>query len=466
MKSDLSRFNSAPESEVLKQVFFIDDDEDIRLVVEQTLTLADMCIKCFASAEECLPLVHENWPGVIVTDLHMPSMDGMMLFRQLNELDPELPIILLTGHGDISTAVTAIRAGVYDYIEKPFSQTHFVDVIHRALEKRSLTLENRSLREEIFAQGAPGPRILGNTSVIKQLRRLVQQVMDAPADILLQGETGCGKELIARFLHEHSVRQAHPFVAINCGALPEALVESELFGHTQGAFTGASKSRKGKFEYANGGTLFLDEIESMPVNLQVKLLRVLEERQVERLGTNELIPIDIRVIAATKENLKKRSEEGLFRLDLYYRLNVVTINIPALRDRKEDILLLFQHFTSLAGARYGHEVIPLSLAQRQALLNHDWPGNVRELRNIAERYVLLGESAEFDIDGWGAISSSLIETEKLTSKVEAYERALLEDALIRHQGRLKTVMDELGLARKTLYDKLKKHGLNRAEYSK
>ncbi|MGI0119315.1 sigma-54-dependent transcriptional regulator [Zooshikella sp. RANM57] len=465
MESSLTHNYSTSPSDMLNQIFFIDDDEDIRVVVEQTLTLADINVRCFATAQECLSLVHENWHGVIVTDLHMPDMDGMTVFRKLNQLDSELPVILLTGHGDISTAIEAIRAGVYDYIEKPFTQTHFVEVIRRAVEKRSLTLENRALREEISAQGGPGPRILGNTPAIKQLRRLVQQVLDAPADILLQGETGGGKELIARFLHEHSIRQTCPFVAINCGALPEALIESELFGHIQGAFTGANKSRKGKFEYANGGTLFLDEIESMPVNLQVKLLRVLEERHVERLGTNELIPVDIRVIAATKDDLKKRSEEGSFRLDLYYRLNVVTINIPPLRDRKEDILLLFQHFSSIASARFGHEVIPLSLAQRQALLNHDWPGNVRELRNIAERYVLLGESGEFDINGWSTVSSNLMDSEKLSTKVEAYERALLEDALIRHQGRLKTVMDELGLARKTLYDKLKKYSLNRADYS-
>lgn len=449
-------------------VYYVDDEKFIRDAVEQLLELHDYNVKTFASAEEVLPKLSADWPGVLITDINMPGMDGLTLSSKVLSLDKDLPVILLTGHGDISMAVSAIRQGAYDFIEKPFDNDHLLDVVRRGLEKRQLTLENRKLREEVENFSAPGPRILGNAPNVQHMRQLINQILDTPADIMLFGETGTGKDLVARYLHDHSHRREANFVAINCGALPENIIESELFGFEKGAFTGADKQRIGKFEHANGGTLFLDEIESMPLTLQVKILRVLEDRQVERLGGNQQVPLDIRVIAATKADLLELSDKGEFRRDLYYRLNLVTIPIPALRERLEDIPLLFHHFALVASARYHRELIPLSQEQLSQLQNHHWPGNVRELRNLAERYILLGEAAfDFTSANANAVTNSaedLHGRQTLQERVELFERGLLEEALRISGGSIKDAMVYLGLPRKTLYDKMKKHGLERQDF--
>ncbi|WP_163835279.1 sigma-54-dependent transcriptional regulator [Spartinivicinus ruber] len=446
-------------------IWFVDDDEHIRRVVQQSLELADYQVTTFASADTMLKAYQPDWPGIIITDINMPGISGIELMEQVFKLDLTQPVILLTGHGDISTAVKAMQAGAYDFIEKPFDSDLILDVVRRALEKRQLTLENQQLKVEVATQSAPGPRILGNNAAIGNLRRLIHQIMNTPTDILIEGETGTGKELIARYLHEHSNRAKHHFVAINCGAIPENLIESELFGHTAGAFTSAGQKRVGKLEYANGGTLFLDEIESMPLSLQIKLLRVLEERQVQPLGSNRLIDLDIRVVAATKEDLLAKSEQGAFRNDLYYRLNVLTIKIPSLRERLDDVLLLFQHFASIAAARYGREVSPLTTEQQQRLIQHDWPGNVRELRNWAERYVLIGDDWRIELPASQTIED-IQRRQTLVEKVERFEQALIEEALKQNQGSIKETMVCLGLPRKTLYDKMKKYGLTRKDYLK
>lgn len=445
-------------------VLLVDDEPHIRLSAGQTLELAGYQVVTLDGAEQVLDNVSEEWAGVIVSDINMPGMDGLELMHKVQQIDPDLPVILITGHGDISMAVGAIRDGAYDFIEKPFSTDLLLDVVRRAMEKRALTIENRRLRQELEAQSAPGPRIIGNTPAVQHLRRLVQSVADTPADILVMAETGSGKDLMARYIHEHSHRRDKNFVAINCGAVPESLIESELFGHEKGAFTDAKQRRIGKFEHANGGTLFLDEIESMPLALQVKLLRVLEERAIERLGSNELIPLDIRVIAASKADLKQQAENGEFREDLYYRLNVVRIDIPPLRERLDDIPLLFQHFSILASAQYGREVLPLSAERMHSLISHDWPGNVRELRNLAERYVLLGESCTFDFENRPIIDAAESGKMTLPAQVERFEKMLLQAELERHGGSIKDTQVSLGLPRKTLYDKLKKHGLDKNDY--
>ncbi len=455
--------SESQKPELRGPVFFIDDEHHIRVAVQQTLELEDYEVTSFAAAKEVLAQLVDDWPGVIVSDINMPGIDGIELLKRVRDIDPDLPVILVTGHGDISMAVSAIRDGAYDFIEKPFSSDLLVDVVKRALEKRNLTLENRNLRREVEAQSAPGPRILGNTQAIRNLRRVIHQVLDAPTDILLNGETGTGKELVARYLHEHSNRREKNFVAINCGAVPENLIESELFGHEAGAFTGAEKSRVGKFEYANGGTLFLDEIESMPMAVQVKLLRVIEERMVERLGSNNLIPLDLRIVAATKVDLKELSDQGEFRSDLFYRLNIVTIDIPPLRDRIDDVPLLFEHFSLIASARYQQEIIPLGGERMHKLLQHDWPGNVRELRNLAERYVLLGDEANLT-PGEQPQTDEIQSRRTLFERVDLYERTLIQDALIQNKGSIKETMVVLGMARKTLYDKMKKHDIDRLDY--
>ncbi|OLQ73199.1 C4-dicarboxylate ABC transporter [Photobacterium proteolyticum] len=444
-----------------QQVIFIDDEKSIRDALGQTLELEDYDVTLFASAKPALEMLDSQYPGVIISDINMPGIDGIDFLRQALAIDPELSIILLTGHGDISMAVDAMRLGAYDFLEKPFSTDNLLDVVRRAADKRELVLENRDLRRELEAQSGPGPRILGNTPQMKQLRRILSHIKDTPADVMIHGETGTGKELVARFLHDHSVRQNSPFVAINCGAIPETMIESELFGYEPGAFTGAQKKRVGKIAHANGGTLFLDEIESMPMSLQIKLLRVLEERAVEPLGSNKTVPLDIRIIAATKDDLKQMSDRGLFRHDLYYRLNVVSVDIPPLRERKDDIPMLFQNFTRSASTRYGVEPPSINLEQQQKLLEHDWPGNVRELRNLAERLILMGDTTTLS-DSSQFSDAPLIHT--LAERMNQFEYTLLSDALKRHNGRLKEVQAELGLARKTLYDKMKKHHIDKDDY--
>ncbi|MHA6965592.1 DNA-binding response regulator [Zobellella denitrificans] len=444
-------------------VILVDDDPHVRLSAGQTLELEDYQVVPLASAERALALIDQDFTGVLVTDINMPGMTGLELLQQVKAVDADIPVILITGFGDISMAVGAIRNGAYDFIEKPFSADLLLDVVHRALEKRALTLENRQLRQELQAQSAPGPRIIGNTPAVQQLRRLVQAVAETPADVLLMGETGTGKDLLARYIHEHSPRRERNFVAINCGGMPETLIESELFGHEKGAFTDAKERRIGKFEHAHGGTLFLDEIESMPMSLQVKLLRVLEERAIERLGSNKLIPLDLRIIAATKADLKAQAEAGEFREDLYYRLNVVRIDIPPLRARAQDIPMLFQHFALLASALYEREIPPLSAERIHRLMSHDWPGNVRELRNLAERYVLLGEACTFDFD-----DRPILDQEPtalgLAARVDHFEKTLIQAELARHGGSIKDTLESLQLPRKTLYDKMKKHGLDKNDY--
>ncbi len=444
------------------EIFFIDDEQDLRLANEQTLELAGFSVQLFEKAEQALPLLDEKWRGVVICDIRLPGMDGQGFLQQAQLLDNELPVILITGHGDISMAVEAMHQGAYDFIEKPFSSERLVDTVRRALEKRRLVLENRNLKSRLQAQDVLGPRIIGKTQVVQNLRYTIGQLADTEADILLVGETGTGKEMVARSLHEQSSRREKNFVAVNCGAIPENLIESELFGHEQGAFTGAEKQRIGKFEYAEGGTLFLDEIESMPQPAQVRLLRVLQERSLERLGSNESIKLDIRLIAASKIDLRQAADRDEFREDLYYRLNVVTLDIPPLRERREDIPLLFQHFLLVESSRYGKEAPALPQNAMQVLMSFNWPGNVRELRNVAERYVLLGDDCGLQIDDVTGLS--LCTPMTLPEHVEAFERALIEQALTDSGGVIKETMNYLGLPRKTLYDKMQKYGLDKTVY--
>lgn len=442
-------------------VFIVDDEKHIRSAIEQLLELESYEVRSFASAKELLANIDQNCPDVIISDINMPVMDGHQLMKHVFQIDRELPIILLTGFGDISMAVNAIKDGAYDFIEKPFNNEHLLDTVKRAIDKRTLTLENRALKKQLVAHASPGPRILGNSPVIVKMRNILDSIMDAPADIMLNGETGTGKELVARYLHDHSIRKDHNFVALNCGAIPENIIESELFGAESGAYTGADKKRIGKFEYANGGTIFLDEIESTPMSLQIKLLRVLEDRQVVRLGSNHNIPLDIRVIAATKVDLLALCDQGEFRHDLYFRLNLVDVNIPPLRDRKEDIPLLFLHFARVASTRYRRELIPLSQQNRAIILSNEWLGNVRELRNLAERYVLLGEDAAFETHQDN--STTLHSNMGLAERVGFFEKTLIQDALHTSNGCIKDTMEMLSLPRKTLYDKMKKYDLQRKE---
>ncbi|MDW6092613.1 sigma-54 dependent transcriptional regulator [Vibrio rhizosphaerae] len=442
-------------------VFFIDDEADIRIAIEQSFELAEIQARFFDSAEEALLAIkHDGLPLVVVTDIRLPGLSGQNLLHSVHHQAPDLPVILITGHGDISMAVQAMHDGAYDFIEKPFAPERLMETVHRAIDKRRLTLENQKLKRSLKASQTLGPRIIGETTSIQTLKDTIGQIADTNADILLFGETGTGKELIARSLHELSSRRERNFVAVNCGAVPENLIESELYGHEKGAFTGAESQRIGKFEHAQGGTLFLDEIESMPMPAQIRLLRVLQERLIERVGSNELIPLDIRVIAATKVDLKQAAQQGTFREDLYYRLNIVTLDIPPLRERKEDIPALFHHFLLVAAARYGKAANSISKQDMQSLLSHHWPGNVRELRNAAERYVLLGKLIQLGQEPHlmnGPVLS-------LADQVAEFEKSAIEQALIECGGSIKDTMESLNLPRKTLYDKMQKYQLDKENY--
>jgi two-component system C4-dicarboxylate transport response regulator DctD len=445
------------------KIIFIDDEKHIRQANTQTLELADMEVISFASAEDALPYITSEWPGVVICDIRLPQMDGLKLLNVTRTIDRDLPVILITGHGDVSTAVQAMRDGAYDFLEKPYSSERLVKTVQRALEKRALTLENRNLRRELEAQKIPGPRIIGKTQVMDQVRRTIGQIADTGADVLITGETGTGKELVARSLHEQSRRCTKNFVAVNCGAVSQALIESELFGHEAGAFTDAREKRIGKFEHANGGTLLLDEIESMPLNVQVHLLRVLQERLVERIGSNTPIPLDMRVVAAAKVDLKELVKQQKFREDLYYRLNVVHLRIPPLRERREDIPLLFHHFVLVASHRYQQEVPLPGNAQMNAMMAYSWPGNVRELRNVAERYVLLGSQNDWSLEKLMS-GPSPHEPRSLSQQMDMFERSLIEQTLTSCNGSIKDVMAVLSLPRKTLSDKMRKYGLDKSDY--
>ncbi len=435
------------------QVLLVEDDAVVRKGAQQALELSGLRVSACASAEEAAPYLSPDFAGILVSDVRLPGMDGLALLQLATLRDPSLPVILVTGHGDVSMAVGAMRQGAYDFIEKPFSSDLLIEVCRRALDKRRLVLENLTLRRQLESREGIEARMVGSSNAIDKVRRLVLNLAPKTADVMILGETGTGKELVARCLHDFSGRRDHPFVAINCGALPETIFESELFGHEEGAFTGAQRRRIGKIEHANGGTLFLDEIESMPLNLQVKLLRVLQERQIERLGSNSVIPIDLRVIAATKEDLGTLSEQGKFRADLYYRLNVASLALPALRNRREDIPLLFEYFVLQAAVRYGQSAPLIGSELLHTLMAQRWPGNVRELHNVADRFVL------------GLLDDMLMPSgtrreASLAEQVDAFEKAIIEEALHRQEGNVNAAADSLSIPKKTLYDKLKRFDIS------
>lgn len=433
-------------------IYLIEDDEDVRRGCEQTIQLADLDVRLFANAEASLAAMEDFPPAVVVSDVRLSGISGLELLDEMNKYDRDIPFILITGHGDVTMAVQAMRNNAYDFIEKPFHSKHLLNVIMRALEKRYLILENRRLHEQL--ENREGIPLIGHSDKIEKVRSSIATLAPTDVDLLILGETGSGKEVAARAIHTMSGRTG-PFVAINCGALPETIFESEIFGHEAGAFTGATGKRIGKIEYADGGTLFLDEIESMPLLFQVKFLRVLQERCVERLGSNSCIPVDCRVVAASKVDLQQLSEQGDFRADLYYRLNVISVELPALRQRPEDIAPLMAFFISQASSRFKREAVTWNEQDLLKWQQHDWPGNVRELKSVAER-LCLGVS-----DG---IESSEIAATSLALKVGGYERNLIRDALKSTKGNVADAAELLQLPKKTLYDKLNMHGLEAKNY--
>ncbi len=437
-------------------VLFVDDEENLRIAAAQTFDLAEIECATFEEAEPALRGVSRDFEGVLVTDIRMPGMDGIALLQRVLEIDPDIPVILVTGHGDVDLAVSCIKDGAYDFLEKPCEPARLVACVRRALERRRLTLENRALREQVTSSNVIEARLTGRSEQMTALRRQITAIAATDADVLITGETGTGKEVAARAIHLSSERAERPFVQINCAALPEALVESELFGSEAGAFPGSIRPRVGRFEHARRGTLCLDEIDSLSLKLQAKLLDVLDNRRVTRLGSNDPIPLDIRVIAIAKVNLEQAVEAGQFRPDLLYRLNVVTIDLPSVAQRREDVPSLFTVLVAEAAARYDVTTPEISADLLTALAARDWPGNVREIRNEAERFVL----------GLSDANNPTMSTEQsLAMQMARHEKALISAAILSHDGRLKDAYQSLGLSRKTLYDKMQKHGLTKDDFA-
>lgn len=439
----------------MSEILFIDDEEPIRIAVQQTFDLEDLPIRCFADARDALRHVSRDFDGIVITDVRMPHLDGQSFMGEILKIDFELPVILVTGHGDVKMAVEAMGAGAYDFIEKPFSPNHLVQVAKRALEKRTITLENRELRSAVTKRDKLETMLAGRTQVMVGLRKKIRAVAATDADILISGETGTGKEVAARAIHMLSDRKDKPFVAITCGAVPPDMIESELFGHEAGAFVGAMRPRAGKFEHARGGTIFLDEIETMPVDLQLKLLRVVQERSITRLGSNDPIDLNVRFIAATKVDMEDEVRSNRFREDFYYLLNVVRIDLPALADRREDIPRLFTQLANEAARRYRHDFpdIPQSLLSELATV--DWPGNVRELRNAADRFVMGLDTYEASAPNEGG---------SLSERMTAYEKQVIESELTSRGGSLKSTYEALRISRKSLYEKMQRYGLKQSDY--
>lgn len=436
-------------------VLFVDDEEHLRIAAAQTFELAEIDCRCVASADDALGFLDRDFGGVLVTDIRMPGTDGIALMQKALQMDADLPIIVVTGHGDVDLAVKCIKDGAYDFLEKPCEPARLIVCVRRALERRRLTLENRAMKEQLKLPSSVEKRLVGRSAPMVALRKRVTAVASTDADVLITGDTGTGKEVAARTIHRASERAKNPFVHVNCAALPDALIESELFGSEAGAFPGSTRARVGKLEHARGGTLCLDEIDSLPLALQAKLLDVLHNRCVTRLGSNDAIPLDIRVIAISKVRLEQAAAQGVFRPDLLYRLNVVTLDMPDLSERREDIPGLFTILAAEAAARYGRPNPDVPIDTLGDLSAQDWPGNVRELRNAAERFVLGLTEAQSGIQDAAPT---------LADRMAKHERALISATIMAHGGRLKETYESLGLSRKTLYDKMQKHGLAREDF--
>jgi two-component system C4-dicarboxylate transport response regulator DctD len=437
-------------------VVIIDNEVEIGEALLEMLELEGFNVVAYQQAEQALRGLNYDSPVVVLSDVKMPKMDGLSLLSRLQQLDPAIPVLLMSGHGDIPMAIAAMKEGAYDFLEKPLQPEYLINQLQRAVEKRRLIIENRRLKQNLNQLCGIDKFIIGESQAIKDIRHSVLSYAQANVDTIIYGATGSGKDIVARALHQYSERCDKRFIAINCGGMSESLIESELFGHEAGSFTGANKRHIGKIEVANGGTLFLDEIESMPMSIQIKLLRVLQERSIERVGSSTPIPIKMTVIAASKDDLAQLGEQGKFRKDLFYRLNVASITVPALSERPEDILPLFQHYVTKACHYYSRPMPELLPETINLLLQHHWPGNVRELKNTADRFVLGITEKNFEPSHQPSNDSVSYET-----RMDQFERQLLEEGLRSAKGQVCKAAELLDLTTKTLYRKMKKHSLDK-----
>jgi two-component system, NtrC family, response regulator AtoC len=446
------------------RILLVEDEDKLRRVIQMHLESAGFEVDGAATAEQALPLT--TVADLVITDLRLPGMNGVELIKQLQARGIPSAVIVITAHGSVETAVEAMKLGAADFLQKPFSLDHLMTVVQKVIAVQMLRDENRRMREELD-QRYQFDNIIGRSAAMREIFHTVERVAPTRATVLLAGQSGVGKDMIARAIHQHSPRKNQPFIKINCTALPENLMESELFGYEKGAFTGANSSKPGKFEQADQGTVFLDEIGDVPGNIQVKLLRILQERQFERLGSNLTRTVDVRVIAATNVDLRAALEQGRFREDLYYRLNVVPINIPPLRDRKEDIPFLARHFVQKLSAELGSTAKEISPAAIDRLLTHSWPGNVRELENTLERSLVLAagemlQPADLRIEAPRTVNAVLSQQTPLLPEgetLEHWEQMMIREALRRANGNKSQAARILGLTRNALRYRLSQMGL-------
>lgn len=464
-------------------VWVVDDDSSIRWVMEKTLSSANIKCETFADAENVLMALERETPDVLVSDIKMPGIDGLDLLNQIHSRYPELPVIIMTAHSDLDAAVNAYQKGAFEYLPKPFDIDETLLLVERAIT-HSHEQKRESTNEEPFANDTP--EIIGEAPAMQEVFRAIGRLSRSSISVLINGESGTGKELVAHALHKHSPRAKSPFIALNMAAIPKDLIESELFGHEKGAFTGANSVRQGRFEQANGGTLFLDEIGDMPLDIQTRLLRVLADGQFYRVGGHQAIKVDVRIVAATHQNLEQLVNKGNFREDLFHRLNVIRVHIPALRDRKQDIEKLTLHFLSRAAEELAVEIKSLHPTTIETLKRLNWPGNVRQLENICRWLTVMASGSEVlpsdlptelleeksissasshgswqaQLESWAQEALNSGETELLSYALPEFERILLKTALSHTNGHKQEAAKVLGWGRNTLTRKLKELNIN------
>lgn len=447
------------------KILVVDDELSQREILADILHDAGHEVLLAANGEEGITLLQKNKIYLVLTDLKMPGIDGIEVLRRTIDFNQDIQVILMTAFGSIPSAVSAIKNGAYDYLTKPFKKDDLLRIIRRASDKIGLIQENRRLKDQML-HNYGYHQLIGTSQSMQKIFKLIDKIKDIDSSTLITGETGTGKELVARAIHFSSRRKDSPFVALNCSAIPENLIESELFGYEKGAFTGATREHTGKFEQAQAGTIFLDEIGAMPYHLQTRLLRVLEEKKINRLGGKKVIELNVRFISATNEDLQKNIKEQRFRIDLFHRLNIFEIHLPPLRERKEDMEVLAKHFVEKFAKRYDKSDLKISKNAIQALLAYKFPGNVRELENILEKTVLLEDKDLITADS--LIFSGRIDTQALEQKeaetLPQMEEEMIKNALRSSGGSIKQSADYLGITYKTLQYRMKKFGLSRDDF--
>ncbi len=438
-------------------ILVVDDENSVRQSLKKVLQREGHNVLEAANGKAARRCLDSTEIALVISDMNMPEMNGMELLRSLRTSHPESEFIMITGHGTIEKAVEAMRIGAYDFITKPFKRMDILHVVDKALERHQLAMENRSLKKQLKELQSERHNFVGNSRSAQEIRALIGRIAPTPSNVLISGESGTGKEVVARLIHENSERARNPFMAVNCGAIPDNLIESELFGHVKGSFTGAVKDKEGLFHAAGSGTLFLDEISTIPVNLQVKLLRVLEEQEIMPVGSTKTLPVKARILAATNRDLQREVQENRFREDLYFRLNVIELRIPPLRERRDDILLLAAWFIERMNKELNKKVKAVTTAAQEYLLNHDWPGNVRELENVIERAMIFCDDEHIEshhLPPELTRNRDRKTPQNLRQALDDFERRHILNVLEAHGGDKKEAASALGLGLSSLYRKM------------